>query len=138
MNVRIAADWRLAAISRRDGLRYAGVVALAAAEWLFDPRPAGAEKGKNRRVTLDIRNRRVAADQRTIRVIEGDRVELLWTADEAVKLHLHGYDIRLGLEPGAPRSMTFEAHTAGRFPVGIHGSGGHGHGSILYLEVHPR
>jgi FtsP/CotA-like multicopper oxidase with cupredoxin domain len=156
MNVRIAADRRLAAISRRDGLRYAGVVALAAAGWLFDPQRVGAEKGKNRRVALDIRNRRVAldisnrrvaldirnhrvaADQRIIRVSEGDRVELRWTADEAVKLHLHGYDIGLGLEPGAPGSMTFEAHTAGRFPVGIHGSGGHGHGNIIYLEVHPR
>ncbi len=61
-----------------------------------------------------------------------------WTTDEAAEFHLHGDDIRLNLNPGAPGTMTFEAHAAGRFPVGIHGSGGHGHCALVYLEVHPR
>lgn len=138
MNVRISANRYPAAVSRRDGLRLAGALALAVAGWTFDPRPAGAQTGETRSFALDIRNGKVPAAQRTIRVTEGDRVELRWTTDEAVELHLHGYDIRLDLKPGAPRTMTFEAHAAGRFPVGIHGSGGHGHGALLYLEVHPR
>ena len=49
-----------------------------------------------------------------------------------------GYDIELHVTPDEPGTMTFEAHTAGRFPVGIHGTGGHGHGNVVYLEVHPR
>jgi FtsP/CotA-like multicopper oxidase with cupredoxin domain len=138
MNAKIVADRRPATVSRRAGLRYAGVLALAAAGWLFDPRPAWAQTGKTRFFVLDIRHGKVPAAQRTIRVAEGDRVELRWTADEAVELHLHGYDIRLDLKPGAPASMTLYVHTAGRFPVGIHGSGGHGHGNVVYLEVHPR
>ena len=138
MNARIAADRRPATVSRRAGLRYAGVLALVAVGWLFDPRPAWAQTGGTRSFALDIRHGKVPAAQRTIRVTEGDRVELRWTADEAVELHLHGYDIRLDLKPGAPASMTFDAHTAGRFPVGIHGSSGHGHGNVVYLEVHPR
>lgn len=138
MNAGIAADRRPAAVSRRDGLRLAGALALAAAGWTFDPWPVWAQTGGTRSFALDIQNGHVATDKRTIRVTEGDRVELRWTTDEAVELHLHGYDIRLDLKPGAPRTMTFEAHAAGRFPVGIHGSGGHGHGALIYLEVHPR
>ncbi len=138
MNTGIAADRRPAAVSRRDGLRLAGALALAVAGWPFDPRPAWAQTGETRSFALDIRHGKVPAAQRTLRVTEGDRVELRWTTDEAVELHLHGYDIRLELNPGAPGTMTFEAHAAGRFPVGIHGSSGHGHGALLYLEVHPR
>lgn len=138
MNARIVSDQRPAAVSRRAGLRYAGVSALVAAGRLFDPRPAWAQTGGTRSFALDIRDGKVTAAQQTIRVSEGDQVELRWTADEAVELHLHGYDIRLELKPGAPASMTFDAHTAGRFPVGIHRSGGHGHGNVVYLEVHPR
>lgn len=138
MNARITADRCSTTVSRRAGLRYAGVLALAAAGWLFDPRPAWAQTGEIRSFALDIQHGKVPAALRTIRVTEGDRVELRWTADEAVELHLHGYDIKLDLKPGTPASMAFEAHTAGRFPVGIHGSGGHGHGNFVYLEVHPR
>lgn len=105
--------------------------------WLFDAWPVRAQTGENRPFALDIREGRVAADKQTIRVTEGDLVELRWTADEAVELHLHGYDIRLDLKSGAPEMMTFEAHTAGRFPVSIHGSGGHDLGTLLYLEVYP-
>lgn len=138
MNAGIAADRRPAAVSRREGLRLAGALVLAVAGWLFDPRLAWAQTGETRSFALDIHNGHVAADKRTIRVTEGDLVELRWTTDEAVELHLHGDDIRLNLNPGAPGTMTFEAHAAGRFPVGIHGSGGHGHGALLYLKVHPR
>ena len=138
MNARIAADRRPATVSRRAGLRYAGVLALAAARWLFDPRPAWTQTGGTQSFALDIRHGKVPAALRTVRVTEGDRVELRWTADEAVGLHLHGYDIELHVTPDEPGTMTFEAHTAGRFPVGIHGTGGHGHGNVVYLEVHPR
>ena len=138
MNAKIVADRRPATVSRRAGLRYAGVLALVAAGWLFDPRPAWAQTGKTRFFVRDICHGKVPAAQRTIRVAEGDRVELRWTADEAVELHLHGYDIELHVTPDEPGTMTFEAHTAGRFPVGSHGTGGHGHGNVVYLEVHPR
>lgn len=138
MNARIATDRHPALVSRRAGLRYAGALAFAAAGLLFDPRQVWAQKGGTRFFSLDIHNGHITADKRTIRVTEGDRVELRWVADEAVELHLHGYDIRLHLKPGVPGTMTFEAHAAGRFPVGIHGSSGHGHGALLYLEVHPR
>lgn len=134
----MAADRRPAAGFRRGSLGCVGAVVLAVAGWLADPRPGWAQSGENRSFALDIHNARVATDKQTIRVTEGDLVELRWTTDEAVELHLHGYDIRLDLYPGAPGTMTLEAHTAGRFPVGIHGTGGKGHGNTVYLEVLPR
>ena len=136
MNARIAADRLPATVSRRAVLRYAGALALAAAGWLFGPRLAWAQTGGNRSFALDIRHGKVPAALRTIRVTEGDLVELRWTADEAIELHLHGYDIERHVTPGAPGMMTFEAHTAGRFPVAIHYTGGHG--NVVYVEVHPR
>ena len=138
MNAAFAVDRRPSAVSRRACLLHAGALLFLAAGWLLDPRPALAQTGKSRSFALDIHNGHVAADKKTVRVSEGDRVELNWTTDKAVVLHLHGYDLRLDLKRGASGTMTFKAHTAGRFPVGIHGSSGHGHGALLYLEVHPR
>ncbi len=138
MNVRIAAERVPATVSRRAVLRHAGALALAAAGCLFGPRLAWAQTGGNRSFALDIRDGKVPAALRTIRVTEGDLVELRWTADEAIELHLHGYDIERHVTPGAPGMMTFEAHTAGRFPVAIHYAGGHGNCVFVYLVVYPR
>ena len=89
---------------------------------------------------------RVAKGDRTIRLAQGDEVVLGFTADEPLELHLHGYDIKLKVEPGATGWLRFEAKASGRFPVTVHG--GHGeaklHGrksrerALLYIEVHPR
>ena len=73
---------------------------------------------------------------RTIKVNQGDKIELNWKVDQLTELHLHGYDIKLNISPGQPEKMIFEAQIAGRFPVGIHGSGSHG--KIIYLEIYPR
>ena len=90
---------------------------------------------------------RAVVGEPVVRVTEGDRVELRWTTDEAAEIHLHGYDVVLGLVPGATATMAFDAHATGRFPVTAHGFGahgeedaGHGHDEavLLYVEVHPR
>ena len=138
MNPKTAFGPGPAPVSRRSGLRSLGALGIGLAALLFLPGPAPAGTKKPKVFSLELRHGKVPAAQRTLRVTEGDRVELRWTADEAVELHLHGYNVRLALSPGAPASMAFDAHTAGRFPVGIHGSGGHGHGNVVYLEVHPR
>lgn len=131
MSTKATKFFHFALLSRRDGLRLGGWLVLSLAGL-----GAPGQAQENRSFTLDIRGGRIAPDKRTVRVQEGDRVELRWTTDKAVELHLHGYDIRLNVAPGTPRTMSFDAHAAGRFPVGVHGSGGHG--NIFYLEVHPR
>jgi hypothetical protein len=90
-----------------------------------------------------IENRAVVGGLSTLRVTEDSRVDLLWHSDEAVQLHLHGYDIVVEVPAGGSAPMTFTAAVSGRFPVSHHGFGGqsgqdHSHRPLLYLEVLPR
>ncbi len=101
---------------------------------------ARAARAENKIIDVVIEARKVVGDN-VARVAEGDAVTLRWSTDEAVTVHLHGYDMKLSIAPDAPAEMTFEAFAAGRFPVTSHGFGGH-HGDdeevvLLYLEVHP-
>jgi hypothetical protein len=73
----------------------------------------------------------------TIRVKRGEQVELRWSSDRRMTLHLHGYDIERTVAPQAPAVMGFKADIAGRFPVSEHGHGGRHGRTVLYLEVHP-
>ena len=98
-------------------------------------RPGLAGPEKSRTFNLAIRKGEVTAANKTIRVTEGEEVRIEWTTDEAVELHLHGYDILANAEPGRRVPMRFEAHTAGRFPISAHGAA---HGTLIYLEVYPR
>jgi len=73
----------------------------------------------------------------TLRVKRGERVELRWTSDRPIELHLHGYDLEAKAAPQAPATMAFEAKITGRFPVTEHTHGPGHHRAIVYLEVHP-
>jgi FtsP/CotA-like multicopper oxidase with cupredoxin domain len=86
---------------------------------------------------LTIVNGRVPATGNTIRVKKGDDVELRWSSDRPMSLHLHGYDIERRVAPQSPVTMTFKARLTGRFPVSEHGHGGRHERALLYLEVHP-
>jgi len=86
---------------------------------------------------LAIANGRVVTANNTIRVKKGDHVELRWSSDRAMSLHLHGYDIEHRVTPQSPAVMSFKAHLAGRFSVSEHVKG-YRHGkAVLYVEVHP-
>ena len=73
----------------------------------------------------------------TIRVTEGETVEIRWTSDAPVTLHLRGYDVEVVAKPGAAGIMAFEGFATGRFPIVAHGAGS-SHAALLYLEVYPR
>jgi FtsP/CotA-like multicopper oxidase with cupredoxin domain len=85
----------------------------------------------------------VAPEWHTLRVKQGDSVELRWTSERPVRLHLHGYDLELTVKPGEPAVMAFKAAMAGRFGLSTvrdEPGGGrvHQHGArVLYLEVYP-
>jgi FtsP/CotA-like multicopper oxidase with cupredoxin domain len=76
-------------------------------------------------------------DADTVAVRQGDDLELRWTSDRPMELHLHGYDIEKKVSPGAPAVMAFKASIPGRFPVEQHGQGPGRHKPVLYLEVRP-
>lgn len=104
------------------------------------------------RFEVSISNRTVKNPE-TLRVTQGQLVEFVWTSDEPVTVHVHGYDLEFEVEPGMSRSQTFIAEVTGRFPVTVHGfrtaaqaahSGSdHPHTpeshelTLVYLEVHP-
>ncbi|MDP6573241.1 MAG: hypothetical protein QGI63_04710 [Rhodospirillales bacterium] len=90
---------------------------------------------------VNIDHGHVAEGMRTMKVKQGDMVRIRITSDEAVSLHLHGYDIEKAVKPGSVAEFSFEAYAAGRFPINVHGghhAGGHGESALLRLEVYPR
>jgi len=97
--------------------------------------PVSARNAVIRSFNLDIYKRRIAKSLRTLRVDEGERVVINWTTDEAVEVHLHGYDIELQLAPGTTGAMDFVAKATGRYPINAHGFG---HRALAYLEVQPK
>jgi hypothetical protein len=56
------------------------------------------------------------AEQR-VKVKLGTEVRLEVTADRADEVHLHGYDRKVGAEPGKPAVLDFMADTPGVFEV---------------------
>lgn len=79
----------------------------------------------------------VVANENTVRVREGDRVTLRWSATTETDVHLHGYNLEARVGPSSPVETTFDAYATGRFPITTHRATG-GHATLGYLEVHPR
>jgi len=96
----------------------------------------GGAVAEPRLFELAIKNGRLPEHQRLVRARQGDEVTLKWTADRALTLHLHGYDLEVKLAPQTPTDMGFTARATGRFPIEIHGAGTEH--TIGHLEVHPR
>ena len=76
----------------------------------------------------------------SIRITQGNDIVLRWTSDQAVTLHLHGYNIEIKVPANGAGEMRFRARAAGRFPVERHEPGADPHTSktLLYVEVYPR
>jgi hypothetical protein len=121
---------------------------VLAARFASPVRAADGEKSVQapaRTFEVRIEKRRVAQAQRVLRATQGEPVELRWTTDEPLVLHLHGYDIETRVAPDQPAVTAFTARLTGRFPVAIHaentqgrGGSGHHHSTLLYVEVHPK
>ena len=99
---------------------------------------APADKPGEKTFNLSLRNGRLESKNNTLRVRRGERVELRFSTDRPIRLHLHGYDIEAGASPESPATISFTADIPGRFPVSEHAHGkAHHHQAVLYLEVHP-
>ena len=96
-------------------------------------------------LSIAIQARKVDPSQKTIRATQGQTLDLTFTADEMVELHLHGYDRLVTVQPGSVAVMRLHANIPGRFAIEGHrfgsgtGSGRSGRPvTLLYLEVHPQ
>ena len=99
--------------------------------------PAPANESTHPLFLLHVTGNEVAGVEGPIRVNQDDTVTLRWSAEAYAELHLHGYDIKAKIEPGATYDMVIEAHASGRFPITSHTAGGE-HITLQYLEVYPR
>jgi hypothetical protein len=81
-------------------------------------------------------NGQVTGGDTTLHVQQGDEVEVRWSSDRPLSLHLHGYDVEANVLPQVSTVMSLKARLAGRFPVSEHREGARER-TILYIEVHP-
>lgn len=117
-------------VQRERRLRAAFLLLLFAAAF------AGAQ-GARKVFEVALAGGRAPQGYDTLRVQRGDEVELRWSSDRNIAVHLHGYDIEVRVTPGSAAVMAFRARIAGRFPVSEHGQGARHGRPLLYLEVHP-
>jgi hypothetical protein len=66
-----------------------------------------------------------------IQIQRGDSVEIEWSTDQPMTVHLRGYDILVTVDPGQTQKMKFIADATGRFPIELHGQR---HQVLIYLE----
>lgn len=100
-----------------------------------------AEPGAERVVELRIVGRKAQGGTRTLKASKGERVVIAVRADEALTIHVHGYDLQQHIVPGVVARLVVVASAVGRFPITAHlhaGDSAHRREpTLLYLEVHP-
>ena len=96
---------------------------------------AQSNSAQTHQFELRIEHGEISNRSKPIQVQRDDSVEIDWSTDQRVIVHLHGYDILVTVDPGQTQKMTFVANATGRFPIELHGEQ---HRVLVYLEVHPR
>lgn len=119
-----------------------GVLFLAFKPEVPVPPPAGgpapiaavAASRVPRAVELVVRDGELLAGPAVITLQQDEELTLRVTSDRPDELHLHGYDLALKLQPGAPVELRFRATRSGRFEYELH----HAHAELGVVEVRPR
>lgn len=129
-SLHVSADSRV----RKPGIRWFALVVLALA--LLGPWPGTATLAVGApRFEVRLEDGRPRHEDRTLSTTAGESVSIRVRSDQAVTLHLHGYDRELRVPADGEATLRFDAAIPGRFPIELHG--GHGHGPIMYLEIQP-
>lgn len=71
----------------------------------------------------------------TFQARQGDVIFIEIESDQALEVHLHGYDSETTVAAGQAASLRFEALYSGRYPAEAHGASLQG--PLFYLEVLP-
>jgi hypothetical protein len=83
--------------------------------------------------TIVYRNGRVVGGLKRISTTKGKRVTVVVNADVSDEVHVHGYNLKGEVAPGAPARITFRANLVGRFVIELESRGF----QIADLEVQP-
>jgi len=95
---------------------------------------SGPLAGTVQTIDLVVARGRLVQGPRVITARAGDHVSIRITSDAEDELHLHGYNLKLHLQPNEPQTLSFDARRTGRFTYELHR-----HDVELgALEVYPR
>jgi hypothetical protein len=83
--------------------------------------------------TIVYRNGRVVGGLRNISTTKGKRVTIVVNGDVSDEVHVHGYNVKGDVAPGAPARITFRANLVGQFAIELESRGF----QIANLEVEP-
>ena len=86
-------------------------------------RPSGAAIGEpspRMEFALTVSNGRLVSGPAVLEVARGTEVAIRIRSDRADELHLHGYDLKLRIEPNEPAELDFVADKSGRFEYELH------------------
>ena len=122
-----------------------GAVLLAVLFTLLKPDAAPVQSGpaavaavvstpQELRIDLVVQDGRRVSGPELIQAMQAQPIRLRVTSNRADELHLHGYDLRLKLQPGVAAGLSFNATLSGRFEYELH----HAHAALGVLEVQPR
>ncbi|MEQ7128878.1 hypothetical protein ABN034_30670 [Actinopolymorpha sp. B11F2] len=73
-----------------------------------------------KRLTVKIADGEVSPNAARVEVADGTPIEITVTSDVADRLHVHGYDEEVAVEPDKPGTLEFVADEAGRFEIELH------------------
>ena len=76
------------------------------------------ERNENK-VSISIKNGNVQG-HKIVEAKKGQQVELNFTSDQRMSIHLHGYDIKAEIPMDGSETIEFEAYATGGFPVTMH------------------
>lgn len=88
------------------------VIALAALFLVLRPTVGGPQ---DRSFDVTVSSAGMSPD--TLQIREGDSVTIRIVADAEVRFHLHGYDLKTDVRPGAPATLAFRADKSGKFEI---------------------
>jgi hypothetical protein len=83
--------------------------------------------------TIVYRNGRVVGGLKNFSTTNGKRVTIVANADVSDEVHVHGYDLKGDVAPGAPARIAFRANLVGRFVIELESR----RFQIASLEVRP-
>ncbi|MEN8720840.1 MAG: hypothetical protein ABF296_11325 [Oceanococcaceae bacterium] len=100
-------------------------------------RPAADAPAQTHQLLLRLRDGERIAGPAAIETTVGDTLELDIVSDQALTLHLHGYDRLLPVQPDAPGRLVVALEHSGRFGLERHGDNDL-HSSLMVITVYPR
>ena len=85
-----------------------------------EPRPVSE---RTVRIEVTVRNETVMGGVRRADIRRGSRVVIVVEAPDRDRVHVHGYERYVSVEPGSPSRLAFRATTSGSFEVELEESG---------------